>query len=624
MVMTNKIQPHHLRLKAMIYIRQSTARQVVENTASGERQRDLVEVAAAFGYAKEQITLIDADQGKTGTSMKNRDGFRDLLSAVAKKEVGIVICSEVSRLARTSRDFLLLLDQCICNGTLIAADTEVFDPRVEGDRIILTFKAIFSEVEVRAMKKRMGDAKNTRVARNQLRVRLPTGYVRNTEGQVIKDPDPQVREAIERVFLQYAQGSSIGYVLRYFREHKLSFPTRVYKKGQESNITYAPLTRDRVYEILLNPCYAGSFVYGRTLTREESDPNNYYFFDKRIKDVKPEDWKKNIPGAHEAYISLEQFWKNRETLAGSGFDFKKSRNSIREGKGQLQGIILCGRCGRRMSAVSTTMGGKPYIYYNCSQAYSNNAAPFCQSVSGTILDRAIVDILLNQLAPAEIERTLSVLGELEEQTLRVQEQLQHRLKEAQKEAELVRRRFEKVDPENDYVFRTVEQELQEKGKVIEAMELEIRKQTSQPQMISAEQLAAVRALATEVPKFWQASTTSNEERKMILRTFIKDVTVTNVPGATRGLGTYKVFIRWCDDTCTEVNLSNKNTTNHVRVSPQLIAQIQELVPRYSDEEIVEILKQKNVLTPRGKHFTRASLEGFRWRYHIRRRPKTNP
>ena len=404
-----KVTSSHLERDAYLYIRQSTPRQVLENIESTQRQYALADRAVAQGWSRDKIHVIDCDQGKTASQAKGRDGFQQLVNAVALGKAGMVLGLEVSRLARNSADWHRLIELCALTGSLILDEDGIYDPTAFNDRLLLGLKGELSQAELHFLKARMRGGVLNKARRGELEMAPPVGLVYRNDGTVALDPDKEVQACMRLVFDTFERTGSALQVVRYFREQRLRFPRRIRSGAHQGELLWGQAEHARVLQILHNPRYAGAFVYGRT--RSTRKPDGKYTSVK----VPQAKWQFVIPNLHPGYISWEQFEANQKRLADNAFAFGSERNigPVREGPALLQGRVLCGICGERMGVrYEEGRNGKLPIYL-CQKASIRSADKLCQRVPGKGVDQAISDLLLELMQPLTLEVALAVEQEVE-------------------------------------------------------------------------------------------------------------------------------------------------------------------------------------------------------------------
>jgi DNA invertase Pin-like site-specific DNA recombinase len=607
----HKIQPDHLDRQAFIYVRQSTLAQVLENTGSTARQYDLVQRALDLGWPREHIVTIDQDQGHSGASATDRDGFQFLVAEVGLGRAGAVFSLEASRLARSCSDWYRLIEICALTDTLVVDEEGIYDPGQYNDRLLLGFKGTMSEAELHWLRSRLLGGKLEKARQGELRFRLPAGFVYDATHQVILDPDEQVQQAVRLVFDLFDELGSALAVVKHFDTHQLLFPTRFWGGIRDGELVWRSLRHARVLSMLHNPTYAGAYVYGRTKTRTQSLPGEAPRIKGRTRQVKREDWPIVLPDAFPAYITWDQFLHNRQRLDDNRtFRPEEHRGAPREGAALLQGIVLCGLCGRRMSVRYSRNGSIPC--YTCNELHSQFGRKTCQSVTGDGVDAAVADTFLEAMQPAQLEISMAALEHIEARAQQIDRQWQLRIERAQYEADLARRRFFAVDPDNRLVARNLERDWNEKLAQVEDLE---REYTTLPKptahLASPEERQRILALAQDLPAVWHASTTTHVERKQLLRFLIKDVTL------TKQETTIHIGIRWQTEALTELDtLRPKPSPEIRRTDPAVVDRIRELAPNHTDCQISEHLNHQKFIPGMGGVFSKSKVQWIRHAYNI--------
>jgi DNA invertase Pin-like site-specific DNA recombinase len=607
----SKIRPDHLDRQAHVYVRQSTLFQVHENTASTARQYDLEQRALDLGWTKESITVIDQDQGCSGASAVGRDGFQFLIAQVGLGKVGAVLSLEASRLARSCGDWYRLLEICALTDTLVIDEDGIYDPSQYADRLLLGILGAMSEAELHWLRNRLLGGKLNRAEQGELRMRPPAGLLFDEARQMVLDPDEEVQQAVRLLFNLFEQTGSALAVVKHFSKHHLLFPDRLWGKVRHGELLWKPLQHGRVLAVLHNPRYAGAYVYGRTKTRTQTLPNEPPRVKGRTRRVEMADWPIVRHNAHPGYIDWEQFLRNQQRLddnctsRGNG-----RRGAVREGQALLQGLVLCGQCGRRMTVRYTRNGTTPS--YECNQVHKQQGGRTCQFVRGDGVDAAISRLFLEALQPAQLEVSLATLEQVENQARQVERQWQLRLERAGYEADLARRRFLAVDPENRLVARNLEKDWNEKLAVVEQLK---REQAALPAWalprLTAEERQRILDLAEDLPTLWHAATTTPTERKQLLRLLIKDVTL------TKGTPTIAVAVRWQTETCTMLEVARPRQSCDVRRTDSLaVDRIGVLAACHTDEQIADILNKEGFTPGLGGSFTASKIQWIRYKHKI--------
>ncbi|MCP4537507.1 MAG: recombinase family protein [Chloroflexi bacterium] len=608
---THKIRSEHLTKLALIYIRQSTLAQVIKNIGSKTRQYNLVQRALDLGWTQEQIVVIDQDQGLSGVSANDREGFQFTIAQAGLGRVGAVFSLEVSRLSRSCSDWHRLIEICALTNTLVIDEENVYDPTQYDDSLILDIKGTMGAAELHWLRNRLLGGKLEKARQGKLRLPLPTGLIYDSAGQTIFDPDEEVRRAVRLVLDLFDELGSAMAVVRHFATHQILFPTRYCGSVQDSELTWKPLSHRRVLDILHNPAYAGAYAYGRTQAHITILPGETTRTEKRTRCLNPDDWSTLILDAHPGYITWDQFLRNQQQLDDNRpCRAKDHRGAAREGAALLQGIVLCGRCGRRMTIRYLDDGITPV--YRCSGASRQFGGPTCQSLRGDDVDAAVAQVFLEAMQPAQLEVSIAALEQVEARACQIDQQWQLRIERAQYEADLARRRFFAVEPENRLVARSLERDWNEKLGGIERLE---REYATSPRptalLVSPEERERILALAQDLPTIWHASTTTHVERKQLLRFLIKDVTL------TRRETTIHIGIRWQTGALTDLEIPRPKRAGEARrTDPTVVDRVRELAPTHTDRQIAALLNQEGLITGQGKPFTNVKVRWVRRVYNI--------
>jgi DNA invertase Pin-like site-specific DNA recombinase len=606
-----KIHLDHLERQAFIYVRQSTLAQVLHNTASTARQYDLEQRALDLGWPSARITVIDQDQAQSGTSAIGRDGFQFMVAQVGLGRVGAVFCLEASRLARAGSDWHRLIEICALSDTLVIDADGIYDPGQFNDRLVLGIKGTMSEAELHWLRQRLLGGKLEKASQGQLRVRLPTGLVYDPVGHVVFDPDEAVQQAVRLVFAVFDDSKSALAVVKHFDEQQLLFPTRHWGGVRDGELAWQPLRHSRVLAILHNPAYAGAYVYGRTQTRTRLLPGEEPRIKGRTRQVKLVDWPILLPEAHPGYITWEQFVHIQQQLDDNRtFCPEERRGAVREGSAWLQGIVLCGHCGRGMSV--RYPANSQDCYYTCNQLHSQLARKTCQSIRGHEVNAAVAHTFLAAMQPAQLEVSLSTLDQLEARARQIDHQWQLRLERAQYEVDLARRRFIAVEPENRLVARYLEREWNER--LVDLARLQKEYETRpQPkvQLASATERQRILALVQDLPTVWQAPSTTHADRKQLLRFLIKDVTL------TRGENTIHIGVRWQTEALTELEVPRPlRVHERSQTDPAVVERVRQLASTHTDRQIAEQLNQAGFTPGMAGSFSKGKVQWIRHAYKI--------
>lgn len=597
-----KVKATHLKRNAYLYIRQSTLRQVFENSESTKRQYDLRQRAIALGWPEDRIIVIDNDLGQSGASAVDREGFQRLVTEVSLGRAGIVLGLEVSRLARNNTDWHRLLEICALTDTLILDEDGIYDPSHFNDRLLLGLKGTMSEAELHVLRARLQGGIHNKARRGELMIKPPIGLLYNSDGVLVLDPDKQVQQSLRLLFETFRHTGSATATVKGFRKQGLLFPRRIPGGPQKGDLVWGALGHCQVLRILHNPRYAGAYVFGRHHSRKTVDGRS------RIVPVPREEWETLIPGAHAGYLSWEDYELNQKRLHESaqamGSDRRKS--PAREGPALLQGLIVCGRCGDRMTVRYHVRHGRLCPDYVCQREGIEHAQPVCQQVPGSGIDEAIGALLMEAVSPVALEVALSVQQELQS---RLEEADSLRLKQverAQYEADLARRRYMRVDPEHRLVADSLEAEWNNKLRTLAAIQQEHERYRQQDrQALSDQQRAAILALAADFPRLWRDPNTPDRERKRMTRLLLEDVTVLRSDMIV-------LQIRFKGGAARTLTLPLPPNAWQQRVtSPQVVRDIDRMLEDNTDGQIAAILNERGIRSGDGKRFSRTIVARIR-------------
>ena len=515
----DKIHSRHRARSAMVYVRQSTMQQVEHHRESARLQYALAERAVQFGWPREAVVVVDDDQGCSGTSVEGRPGFQRLVAEVGLGHVGLVLGVEMSRLARSCRDWHQLLEICAMFDTLIGDADGVYDAGNFNDRLLLGLKGTMSEAELHILKARMLEGRMAKARRGELGRPVPMGYVRRPSGEIALDPDEQAQATVRLVFDLYERHRTIGKVLRHLATHGVRLPVRVPGGPAKGELEWHRASRPSLYGMLVNPIYAGAYVYGLRPTDRRRQRSGHPSTGRKAPDL---DHARVVLRDHvPAYIGWQRYLENREQLR---LNAAKRRGPVRAGAALLSGLLVCGRCGLRMNSAYNHNGRGPR--YICGNMKSTYDAPFCQTLSAPPLDALISRLVLEAVQPAALEVSLAVAADVEAERAALETHWQQRLERAGYQAERARRQYDAVEPENRLVARTLERAWEEA--LAEHARLEAEHEAAareRPLLPSAEELAAIRTLAHDLPAVWRAETTTQEERQTIVRLLVERVLV---------------------------------------------------------------------------------------------------
>jgi DNA invertase Pin-like site-specific DNA recombinase len=519
---SRKLQEHHLSRSAIVYVRQSSPHQVREHVESAVRQYALVERAVQIGWARALVEVIDEDQGQSGRSAENRLGFQRLLAEVSLDHVGIVLGIEMSRLARSNRDWHQLIELCAIFRTLLADQDGLYDPTDYNDRLLLGLKGTMSEAELHILKGRMHQALLSKAKRGDLYILPPLGYVKLPSGEFALDPDEQAQSVMRLIFDEFDRLGSIRRVLFYLQEHDIKLPFRPHSGPNVGELEWRRAKATVIDRVLTHPLYAGVYRYGHRQTDARLKKAGRAGSGRRV--VKPQQYHALIPNRCPAYITLERYERNKRRIRENRTQ-PDTKGPPREGPALLGGIVFCGRCGRRMTPHYP--GVKTQFRYACSTGKSDCDLPRCQNLSGQALDDLVAEKILQALAPAALELSLLAADDLEQERQRLDKHWQQRLERSRYECDRAQRRHQAVEPENRLVARELERQWETTLHELRDLEQQYaRFRQAHSATLSNEERQLVRALAEDLPAVWKSPTTSPGDRQRIIRLLVERVVIT--------------------------------------------------------------------------------------------------
>lgn len=604
----SKITSSHLSRDAYLYVRQSSLRQVVENTESTQRQYALRDRAVALGWPADRVIVIDSDLGQSAASAADREGFQRLVGEVGVGRAGIVLGLEVSRLARNSTDWHRLLEICALTDTLILDEDGIYDPAHFNDRLVLGLKGTMSEAELHLLRARLRGGVLSKARRGELRLGLPVGFVYNTAGHVVIDPDKQVQNSLRLFFDTFQRVGSCFATLRFFRDQKLLFPRRLRAGPNKGELLWAPLTYSTALIVLHNPRYAGAFAYGQRHWRKRPSGGT------QAQKVPREKWIALHRDAHEGYITWAQYESNENRIHECAVAFGQDRRNAppREGPALLQGIALCGICGGMMTLRYHARGGHLQPDYVCQRRKIEHADKLCQSVPGRAIDQKIGEVLLETVSPMAIQVALAVQREMQQRIEETDRLRSQHVERCRYDADLARRRYVQVDPENRLVADTLEADWNEKLRTLKQAEEQYAVARQNDRAASTEsERARILGLAKQFKLVWRDPKTLDRDRKRMVRLVIEDATIIKRDNIT-------LHVRFRGGAATTLTLPRPLTYFEQRKTPpELIAEIDDLLNEHSDGDVARILAQRGRRPGAGGKFTTARVAFIRTTYQLK-------
>jgi DNA invertase Pin-like site-specific DNA recombinase len=598
----HKIASGHRGRAALIYLRQSSMAQVREHTESTMRQYALADEAVRLGWARAHVEVIDTDLGMSGRWGVTREGFDHLVVRVCRGEVGAIFGIEISRLARSNADVARLMELARITDTLLIDPDGVYDPADVNDRMLLGLKGTIGEVELHVMAGRLQEAKRAAAARGELRTPLPVGYIHDEGGDVVIDPDVEVQAAVADVFTAFAACGSAYGVVAAFQGRR--FPLRAYGGVWAGQLRWGRLTHARVTGILKNPGYAGAYVFGRYSSRRSIDPHGKVHT-AIVARPRPE-WPVLITEHHEGYITWTDYLANEARLAANRTN--AGARPPREGSALCQGIIGCGGCGKPMR---TNYHTDQRPSYECSSRADRATTPTCRSVVSATVDTAVAAALLQALTPEQVALALGAADEVAGRHQRVSRAAGLAVERARYDADRAERAFHACEPENRLVARSLEARWE--TRLAAVAEATAALQAAHETLPPLPSRADLEKLAANLPGLWHASTTSDKDRKRLLRTLIADVTL--LPETRRDQ--IRIGIRWHTGATDELSATRAvHPGTAKRTVPEAIEVIKRLGPTMTNDDLVTHLNTAGLRTGHGREFDITAVQWVRHAYHI--------
>jgi DNA invertase Pin-like site-specific DNA recombinase/transposase-like protein len=614
----SKLTASHLRRSAVVYVRQSTLAQIARNRESTARQYDLVARATELGWPSTAVRVIDEDLGRSAAAAAGRSGFAELAAQVGLGQVGIVLALEVSRLARNNSDWYRLLDLAGMSDTLIADADGVYHPGLFNDRMLLGMKGTMSEAELHILRARLDGGIRNKAARGELRRGLPVGLVwGEADGEIRRHPDETVTGVIAAIFERFAVCGSVRGVWLWLRDHGLKFPLQPTAYLRGGDITWVEPTYHAVHNVLTHPAYAGAYVFGRTRQRRRIDPDGTVRVSRH---KRPQgEWEVLITDHHEGFIDWNTYQDN-QTRIGANTRPKAHQpgtGAVREGCALLQGLATCGVCGRKLAVyydgpAKTTPG---YYCTGTGQLVEGRGTRHLR-VGGAGIDTAVAAAFLAALQPAALQACLTAAQHLEDGHDAALEQWRRQLEQARYQAGRAEHRYRAVDPDNRLVARGLENEWNTALQALADAETELaRREAARPKTLTPQEKSAILALGDDLPGVWTAPSTTDKDRKRLLRSLLDEVNISVHRDEDQAHA--ELLLRWKGGAITELPVPIKRTPpNRLRTDEDTIDLVRRLAGHYPDPVIAHILNRQNRRTAHGLSFTASRVQSLRHHWKI--------
>ncbi|MGH2797024.1 MAG: recombinase family protein [Thermoleophilaceae bacterium] len=615
-----KLTSSHLRRQAFVYLRQSSQAQVERNVESTDRQYGLVARAVELGFAREQVVVIDEDLGISGSGLSERSGFARLTAEVALGHAGLVLGLEVSRLARNNADWYRLLDLCGVTDTVIGDADGIYHPGSFNDRLLLGLKGTMSEAELHVLRARLEGGIRNKAARGELRKALPVGLIWGEEGgEILLDGDEAVRGAIATIFERFAELGSVRQVWLWMRREGVQFPMRRFAHGE---IEWTSPTYHQIHSVLESPVYAGAYVFGKT--RRERYVDEHGQTRTRMRRLPQAEWQVLIWEHHPGYIDKAAFDANRERIARNTRPrAHEPGGAVREGAALLQGIAVCARCGRKLNVHYDGRRGQARPSYYCpGSILVENRGSWCMRVGGMQIDEAVAGALLAALTPAGVKAALRAAEALEQDHDAALGQWRLQVERTHYQAERAERRYRQVEPEHRLVARGLERDWEKTLAALAEAEAELAlREQQRPKTLTADEREQLLQLGADLGRVWSAPTTTDRDRKQLLRTLIEEVVIDVVREERRATLT----LRWRGGAITELIVPLPRHQPTIRTDEDTVALMRRLAVHYDDATIAGILNRQGRRSATGQRFTAQIVSSLRTSWKIpRHQPPTDP
>ena len=601
-----KIRPEHLARKAIVYLRQSSEKQVRYNLESQRLQYEVADRIRNLGWR--DVEIIDSDLGfSAGMASARREGFERVLSWVALGEVGIVGSREVSRLSRTDKDWCRLLEVCQIFGTLIADEQQIYDLNYLDDQLVLGIKGTLSVVELKVLRQRMQAGQESKARRGELFKRLPVGYTRNLTGKIVLHPDQRICEAIRLVFMKFRERWSIRQTFQWFRDHDIELPANPI---QGTKLVWKVPTQGLVRDILSNPFYAGAYVWGRR-------PVTTLLVDGRLEKHqsatrRAEECRVFIPDHHEGYIDWATYEENRRMTRRNSVNWQgdESMAAIRAGQGLLVGLLRCGHCGRKLHVRYWGARGT-HARYLCKGDY-DDGGQYCQRFGGASVDRRLSQELLKVISPLGIEASLRALEELSTGDAAQRIALSSKLEQLEYEARKAFEQYDAVDARNRLVAYELERRWNEKLEEIAKTKQRLAGLNGKRYSLSVDEEDQILAMGANFSEVWQNDHCPSTLKKMIFRTVVEEIIVRTDAEKK----TLQFTIHWKGGTHTQLAMDRPRSATETATPIEALEIIRRMAVRHGDDQIASVLNRLGYSTGKSKRWNQIRVATARRNYSI--------
>jgi DNA invertase Pin-like site-specific DNA recombinase len=601
--MSEKIKPQHLARKAILYVRQSSAYQVMNNLESQKLQYAMESHLRSLGWA--EVEVIDEDLGRSAGGSVTRTGFERMVTQVCLGEVGAVCAREASRFARNSREWQRLVEVCRIVDTLLIDQETVYSPRQSNDRLLLGLKGTLNEYELDLLRQRASEARVEKARRGELVSHCPVGFIKDEDGRLQKDPDERIRRAIELIFAKFVELGSARQTLLWFMENELSIPARTIR----GDVQWRRPAYSGIHRILTNPAYGGAYAYGKTESRTCYENGTSV---QRTCRRPRSSWVALIPEAHEGYVSWQNFERIGEMIISNRLSGCEPSGAARRGNALLTGLLRCRRCGRMLRVYYKGPDGS-VVRYACPRAGLDNKEARCIAFNGRHIDAAVGIQLLSVVQPAAIEAAILATQEQAHAQSKVLSALRRDLEAARYRAQRAERQYEAADPENRLVTQELERRWNGALQEVRAIESRIAGENNPAVSASVRTAEEFQNLAADLEALWKDPEVDERTRKRLLRTLVREIVVDIDEGSSEIV----LLIHWKGGVHTPLRLPRRRPgQSSTHTSKDIVEAVRVLSRIYSDEMIAGVLNRAKLLTGRGNYWTRALVTSLRHHHAI--------
>ena len=601
-----KIKPEHLARRAIVYLRQSSDKQVRQNKESQYLQYDLAQRMRAFGW--KEVEIIDSDLGfSAAIGSARREGFERVLSSVALGEVGIVVSREASRLSRTDKDWCRLVEVCQIFGTLIGDEQQVYDLSYLDDQLVLGIKGTLSVVELKVLRQRLQEGQEAKARRGELLKRLPVGYVRDPTGKVVFHPDQRVYEAIQLVLAKFRELWSVRQTFQWFRDHDVELPVNPIRG---TGLVWKTPSQSLVRDVLRNPFYGGAYVWGRRPVKTLLVEGR---LEKRQSAIcRAEECRVFIPDHHPGYIDWATYEENQRMISRNSVNWEadESMAAIRGGQGLLVGLLRCGRCGRKLH-VRYWGGRGTHARYLCKGDY-DAGGQYCIGFGGALVDRRLSQELLRVISPLGVEASLRAIEELGVGEAAQRGALSNELKQLEYEARKAFEQYDAVDARNRLVAAELERRWNEKLEQTERVRQRLSILREKRYWLSSDDEERIRLMGENFVEVWNSDRCPPTLKKMLFRTAIEEIVVRT--GAKKE--TLQFILHWKGGVHTQLEMERPRSGADSATSMEALEIIRRMAVRHGDDQIASVLNRLGYLTGKGKRWNQIRVATARRNHSI--------